>query len=171
MPPIDDNQKKPKAEFLITLTWDTGTDDDVDLWIQNPAKDIMFFREKNLGLMHLDHDDIGVTRDLVMVNGQQILNPINQEIATIRGFVPGEWIINIHMYAKRHPETAHVNVRVDKLNPRFTTLVDKNYVMDNKGDEFTVVRLTMTAKGEITQQDDLFKSLAMKKLIDTGGSP
>lgn len=171
MPPIDDQQKKPKAEFLITLTWNIGTDDDVDLWIQDPADNIMFFREKNLGLMHLDHDDIGVTRDIVMLDGQQILNPINQEIATIRGFVPGEWVINIHMYAKRHPKTANVNVRVDKLNPRFHTLVDKNYIMENKGDEFTVVRLTMTAKGEITQQDDLFESLAMKKLINTGGSP
>ena len=169
MPPIDDQLKKPKAEFIITLTWDSNTDDDVDLWIQNPAENIMFFRDKDTGLMHLDRDDIGRRRDLIYLQGQEIYQKINQEIATIRGFIPGEWIINIHMYAKRHTNPANINVRVDKLNPKFTTLTEKSYIMKNKGEEVTVLRLTMSSKGEITGQSDLFKPLAATKLIETGG--
>ena len=171
MPPVDDQQKKPKAEFLITLTWDSDTDDDVDLWIQDPAENIMFFREKEVGLMHLDRDDLGHRKDVVVINGQQITQYVNQEIATIRGFIPGEWLINAHMYRKSLTNPANVNVRIDKLNPRFTTLVDKSFIMQSKGDELTVMRMTMNGKGEITGQSDLFKPIAKTKLIESvGGS-
>ena len=172
MPPIDDQQKKPKAEFLVTLTWDSQTDDDVDLWIQDPANNIMFFREKEVGLMHLDRDDLGRRKDTVVINGQLITQYINQEIATIRGFIPGEWIINIHMYRKSYQNPANINVRVDKLNPRFHTLVDKNYTMKSKGDEITVARLTMTSKGEITHQEDVLCPFSSQRIIATaaGGS-
>lgn len=172
MPPIDDQQKKPKAEFLVTLTWDSQTDDDVDLWIQDPANNIMFFREKEIGLMHLDRDDLGRRKDIVVVNGQQITQYVNQEIATIRGVIPGEWIINIHMYRKAYQNPANINVRVDKLNPRFATIADKNYTMESKGDEITVARLTMTSKGEITHQDDVLCPFASQRIIATaaGGS-
>lgn len=171
MPPVDDQQKKPKAEFLVTLTWDSNTDDDVDLWIQDPANNVMFFREKEVGLMHLDRDDLGYRKDTVIVNGQQITQYVNQEIATIRGFIAGEWIVNIHMYRKGYQNPANVNVRVDKLNPRFTTIVDKDYIMKSKGDEITVVRLSMTTKGTITSQDDVFCPFVSQRIISlaTGG--
>ena len=168
MPPVDDQQKKPKAEFLITLTWDSQTDDDVDLWIQDPANNIMFFREKEVGLMHLDRDDVGRHKDTVVVNGQQITQYVNQEIATVRGFIPGEWIVNIHMYRKGYGSPANVNVRVDKLNPRFVTIVDKDYVMKHKGDEITVVRLSMTSKGQITHQDDVLCPFCSQRIIAVG---
>ena len=169
MPPVDEQQKKPKAEFLITSTWDSDTDDDVDLWIQNPGGDVMFFREKEIGLMHLDHDDIGRGRDVVVVNGQQIVQHTNQEIATIRGIIPGEWIVNIHMYAKRYSKPANINVRVDKLNPKFITLIDKNYTMTARGEEITVLRFSMTGKGEVTEQDDMFKSIAVSRIAAMAG--
>jgi len=167
-PPIDDQQKKPKAEFLVTLTWDSETNDDVDLWIQDPANNVMFFREKEVGLMHLDRDDLGYRKDTVIVNGQQITQYTNQEIATIRGFVPGQWIINIHMYRKAWGEPANVNVRVDKLNPRFTTIVDKDYKMAVKGDEITVIRMTMDCKGKITNQDDVLSPFVSQRIITMG---
>ena len=169
MPPVDEQQKKPKAEFLITSTWDSDTDDDVDLWIQNPGGDVMFFREKEIGLMHLDHDDIGRGRDVVVVNGQQIVQHTNQEIATIRGIIPGEWIVNIHMYAKRYSKPANINVRVDKLNPKFITLIDKNYTMTARGEEITVLRFSMTGKGEVTHQDEVFCPFASQRIIAIAG--
>ena len=168
-PPIDDQQKKPKAEFLITSTWDSETDDDVDLWIQNPGGDVMFFREPQVGLMHLDHDDIGKRKDVVIINGQEIVQNTNQEIATIRGIIPGEWIVNIHMYAKRYSKPANINVRIDKLNPRFITLTDKNYTMNARGEEITVLRFSMTGKGEVTEQDDMFKSIAASRITAIAG--
>lgn len=169
-PPVDEQQKKPKAEFLVTLTWDSETNDDVDLWIQDPANNIMFFSEKEVGLMHLDRDDLGHRKDTVFLNGQQITQYVNQEIATIRGFVPGEWIINTHMYRKSYKNPANVNVRIDKLNPRYTTIADKSYTMEKKGDEITVIRMMMNNKGEITHQDDVMCPFASQKLIATGSS-
>jgi hypothetical protein len=118
--------------------------------------------------MHLDHDDIGHRHDTIIVNGQRVTQDVNQEIATIRGYIPGEWIINCHMYAKRYQKPANVNIRVDKLNTKFKTLLDKNYIMKAKGDEITVTRMMMNTKGEITGQDEVFSPIASQKLIATG---
>ena len=53
--PVD----QPKVEFLITLTWPAGNDDDIDLWLVDPLDSIVYFGRKEDGLMHLDRDDVG----------------------------------------------------------------------------------------------------------------
>ena len=171
-PPVDDQKKKPKAEFLITLTWDSVSNDDVDLWIQSPIDEICFFREKEKTMVHLDRDDIGTRYDNIVINGLELVQNVNQEIATIRGFIPGEWIVNIHMYAKRWVEDATVNVRIDKLNPKFQKILDKNYTMKVKGEEYTVARMTMTARGDIINQNDMYTSIVSKRLEEeNAGTP
>jgi hypothetical protein len=40
----------PKAEFLITLAWANG----VDLYVEDPAGNLVWFRSREAGLMHLD---------------------------------------------------------------------------------------------------------------------
>ena len=168
-PPIEDQQKKPKAEFLTTLTWDGTLNDDIDLWMQNPLGDIMFFREKEKGFMHLDRDDLGHSTDTIYYRGQVITKNINQEIATIRGVIPGEWVINLHMYGYKSGSEDHVNVRIDKLNPRFTTILDKNYIMKTHGEELTVTRMVMNTKGEIINQDDTLYPMVANRLARDGG--
>ena len=64
-----------KAEYLITVTWPDGNLSDVDTWVQDPASNIVWYAAKEAGLMHLDRDDTGSTRDVVVVNGTTITNP------------------------------------------------------------------------------------------------
>jgi len=149
-----------KAEFVITVTWDQSCDSDVDTWLEDPLGNIAHFRQKDVGLMHLDRDDLGYANDVVYVDGQRIIFPYNQEVTSIRGFIPGEWVLNVHLYNKnKWKGPVIVNVRIDKLNPVSRTIFISDVKLNEKGDEVTVTRFIMSAEGDILKWDDLPKNL------------
>jgi hypothetical protein len=107
----------PKAEFLITLAWPDGRREDVDLYVLDPAGYLVWFRAREAGLMHLDRDDLGQSNDTLEVAGRQIANPLNQEVVSIRGLLPGEYVVNVHLYRDHERQTVPATVKVEKLNP------------------------------------------------------
>ena len=107
-----------KAEFVIIMEWPLDRFEDVDLWVSDPSGATCSFRSPRVNLMHLDKDDLGHRNDRVMVNGQPVVIKINREVTTIRGIVPGEYIVNAHLYAGRNMSTTFpVSVEVVKVNP------------------------------------------------------
>lgn len=155
-----------KAEFVITVTWEKGNPCDIDTWLEDPIGNIAHFRQKDVGLMHLDRDDLGSSNDTVYVNGIKIEYPYNQELTSIRGFIPGEWVLNVHLYSKHdYSGSADVIVRIDKLNPYNRTIFVKKVTLNNTGEEVTITRFTMTADGEILKWDDLPKKLIQTQTI------
>jgi hypothetical protein len=57
--------------------------------------------------MHLDKDDLGYVNDIVYnANGKITRVNINREVVTIRGIIPGEYLINAHYYSSRQTEAA-----------------------------------------------------------------
>ena len=44
---------------MITLSWPTTSYDDIDLYVMDPAKNIVHYRNKDAGLTNLDRDDLG----------------------------------------------------------------------------------------------------------------
>jgi hypothetical protein len=151
---------KTKAEFVITVTWDDDSKDDVDTWLQDPAGNVLFFKQKEAGLAHLDRDDLGIINDtLTLDDGRKVEFKHNQELTTIRGFITGEWVLNVHMYSKRDLNPTQVEVRIDKLNPSVQTLFYKKIVMEARWEEVTVTRFVMTNQGDIISWDDLPKKL------------
>ncbi len=154
-----------KAEFLITVTWGDDSPDDVDTWLEDPAGNVLHFRQKDIGLAHLDRDDLGLINDrIVLADGSTVQYHHNQELTTIRGFISGEWVLNVHMYSKRAPEPTSVEVRIDKLNPSVRTLFYRRIVLTTTWEEVTVARFVMSSYGEIVHWDDL-----PKKLIERAG--
>ena len=139
---------KTKAEFVITMTWELDSPDDVDIWIRDPLQKIMYFRRKEVNFMHLDRDDRGNVTDHIYVNDKLVEYPYNQEIVTLRGFIPGEWIINLHMYSKRCEKPAEVMLRIDKINPNLQTIFLETFTLTNVGQEITATRFIMS-------QDDI----------------
>jgi hypothetical protein len=107
-----------KAEFLITLTWPDGRMEDVDLYVEDPDGRLVWFRAREAGLMHLDRDDLGQSNDVIEVAGKKIVNPVNQEIVSIRGLAAGEYVVNVHLYRDDGGKPVPATVRVEKLNPR-----------------------------------------------------
>ncbi|MGD9080078.1 MAG: hypothetical protein PVG96_12090 [Desulfobacterales bacterium] len=159
-PSIKKADIETKAEFVITVTWDDNSIDDVDTWLQDPVGNVLHFNQKDVGLAHLDRDDLGTLNDTIILDdGRQIVYNHNQELTTIRGFLTGEWVLNVHMYNKRNSNPTLVEVRIDKLNPKVETIFYKKIVMKRKWEEITVTRFVMTNEGDIISWDDLPKRL------------
>jgi hypothetical protein len=148
-----------KAEFIVTVTWPDLNPNDIDTWVQDPAGNLVWFRAREGGMMHLDRDDRGLTNDTIVINGQQIVNPLNQEVVTVRGFAPGEYTVNVHYYDTRNGEPVPVNVSVVKVNPRAEVVFYGTVDLARKGDEATAARFTVMADGSVSNVSTLPKTL------------
>ena len=60
-----DKDVEEKSDFIIILTWDDESGDDIDLWVRDPLGNILSFRNRGVGMMHLDRDDLGLSNDKV----------------------------------------------------------------------------------------------------------
>ena len=149
-----------QAEYIITVTWPLDNKDDVDTWLEDPLGNLVWFRNKEAGLAHLDRDDLGHMNDTIfLADGSVIKYPYNQELLTIRGFIGGEWTLNVHMYSKREKEPTMVRVTIDKLNPKLKPILAKDILLEVRGDEVTVARFEMAANGDILSLNDMPKTL------------
>ena len=149
----------PKAEYIIAVTWPDSNPDDVDTWVEDPNGNVVWFRNREAGLIHLDRDDRGVVNDRISINGQEILNPLNQELVTVRGIVPGEYVVNLHYYATETGQPVSATVKVYKVNPALEIVYNGETLLDEKGDEKTAVRFVLDASGRIKQASHIFKSI------------
>ena len=147
-----------KAEFLITVMWPDDLEDDVDTYVEDPVGNLVWFRSREPGLMHLDRDDLGKRNDEVTTAAGTILFPENREIVTLRGVIPGEYIINIHMYFKVGQEPVPVTIQIDKINP-YSVVLRETIELKNKGDEVTVARFSVKSNGDVINVNKLPKKL------------
>ena len=155
-----------RAEYIVIMEWDTGAKDDIDLYVEDPLDGIASFRHPRVNFMHLDKDDLGSRNDTTTLPDGTIQTiPINREVMTIRGVVPGEWIINGHYYSsydhaaangdeklivqKQNPDYfITVKVELHKVNPYEILWVgEKKY--SRKGQEETFLRWRLDSNGKI----------------------
>jgi hypothetical protein len=148
-----------KAEFIVTVTWPDLDPNDIDTWVQDPAGNLVWFRAREGGMMHLDRDDRGLAGDTMVINGQQVVNPLNQEVVTIRGFAPGEYTVNLHYYESKNGQPVTATVSVVKVNPRAVVAFYGSVLLQRKGDEATAVRFTVDREGNVTGVNTLAKTL------------
>ena len=146
-----------KAEFIVVMEWDEERQDDIDLYVQDPSNTIVHFRNARANFMHLDKDDLGKRNDTIMVNGVEKIVKINREVVTIRGIVPGEYIVNVHYYSdySEHANVTRgpmspleVKVTVYKVNP-YSEVWQGPKTFTRKGQEETFVRFTMDKDGGV----------------------
>ncbi len=151
----------PKAEYIITIAWPDNSPDDVDTWVEDPNGNLIWFRNREAGLVHLDRDDRGQVNDTINVNGEEIQNPLNQEVITIRGVVPGEYIVNVHYYATETELPLPVTVKVSKVNPALEIVYYGDTLLEKKGDEKTAVRFVIDKSGKVSRASSSGKSLVV----------
>ena len=152
------------AQYLIVVTWPDGSREDIDTWIEDPQANLTWFRNRAAGLVHLDRDDRGMLNDTIQVDGQSVENPLNQEVATIRGQVPGEYVVNIHYYDSENPAPppVPVTVRIAKVNPVYKVVFNETLELRRKGDELTALRFTILRDGEVGRVNRLEKKLVQQ---------
>jgi len=172
------------AEFVITLSWPHTSKDDIDLYVQDPTGNVVFFKQKDVGLMNLDRDDLGDRNDVVLADGMTFVNELNEEHVTIRGIVPGEYVVNAHWYSKTSKQIAPdgklgteyvpsaslpVTIKVEKLNPYklvFTGQKEITY----QGEEITFIRFTIDEDGNVVAMNKLKKQLTGQSVPDYGAT-
>ncbi|NWJ21689.1 hypothetical protein HX849_04160 [Marine Group I thaumarchaeote] len=158
-----------KAEFVVVMEWDHDQPDDIDLYVQDPTRTKVHFRLPITNFMYLDKDDLGYANDIVKnIDGTITKVNINREVVTIRGIIPGEYIINAHYYSSRNwtgqdtfrntadivsktgkPTKKQLTVKIElhKVNPyKIWWLGEKTFT--HKGQEETFVRFTIDQDGK-----------------------
>jgi len=156
-----------KAEFIITLSWPDMDPNDLDLWVQGPSGESVWFRNREVDLMYLDRDDRGNSNNTIMVNGRKVINPLRQEVVTIRSIVPGEYVVNAHYYETKDIDSSdpragqpvEVNLSVIKVNPKAEVVFYGQATLEGRGKEATLARFTVTPEGGVDNVNTIPKTL------------
>ena len=139
-----------KAEYIITVDWQDNLPDDVDIWVQDPNGEIVSYLKKDAGWLHLDRDDQGIINDVVIINNKEVIYPINKEVVTLRGIIPGEYIVNLYLYEHKSKEPVEVKIIIEKVNPSLKLVYFNDTVLETKDTELTIARFNLDAKGDFT---------------------
>lgn len=155
-PPLEAKESPPPGNVVIELHWPADIDADVDLWVEAPGDQPVGYSNKGGRLFNLLRDDLGRFLDITK---------INYEVAYSRGIVPGEYIVNVHLYRngiedQTLPVTIVASVKknsTDRLRRIATTKVDLTY----SGEETTAIRFSMNKEGRLVtgSVNSLFKPL------------
>jgi hypothetical protein len=148
-----------KAEFLITVTWPDNLADDIDTYVRDPQDNIVWYNTLDRGFLHLDRDDRGEYLDQVMVNGETVTFPLNQETVTLRGIIPGEYTVNVYNFLNPSNVPVPVSVKVEKLNPTVKVIYYQSMNLNGVGDEKTAIRFTLDSEGNVSNLNDIQDSL------------
>jgi len=153
-PIAKDKDIEEKSDFIIILTWDDESGDDIDLWLRDPLGNILSFKNREDALMHLDRDDLGLSNDKVMLpDGDYVYVYRNKEVASLRGTHEGEYLVNVHVYNKKPGKNSSMkpsNIRVEliKLNP-YKEVTQAEFIATKRGQEFTAFHFTLDEDGEV----------------------
>ena len=155
----DEGKVDPRLELLITVSWPDKHPDDIDMFVQDPLGNMVWYRRREAGFMVLDRDDRGGANDFILVNGRKVLSPIRQETVSIRGIVAGEYTVNVYHFVAMGREPVPVSVKVEKLNPTVQVIYYDTILLERAGVERTAVRFSINDSGAIVDVNSHEKSL------------
>ena len=163
-----------KSDFIIVMTWDDESGDDIDLWVRDPGGRIVSFRNREIGFMHLDRDDLGLSNDKVMgPDGKMIYVYRNKEVISLRGFSEGTYLVNVHVYNKKRwkdnkMHRSNIKVELIKLNP-YSEVAQAEFVAVGRGQEFTAFHFTLDADGKVIKlSNEREPMIGAKSVYGTG---
>jgi hypothetical protein len=160
--PNDRGKVDPNAEVLITVRWPDDHPDDIDTIVEDPRGELVWYHNKDSGLMHLDRDDRGTFQDTLILDGQTVVSPINQETVSLRAVTPGEYIVNLLHYKANFKGPVPVTVKVEKLNPNVILAYYGTHELTGIGHELTAVRFRIDADGNLNDFSSRQKPLVVK---------
>lgn len=144
---------KPKIEYLVTMSWPKELDYDVDIWIRDPDGNILYYDKKEVGFLNLERDDLGSKNNTVQLGDRTITVVINEELVSMRGFKPGEYVINAHLYSagsspnERPVPPFKVKLVIQKMNPSVTTVYQGMAEIDAVRQEVHLMRFNLSSDG------------------------
>ena len=153
-PVAKEKDVEEKSDFIIVMTWDDESGDDIDLWVRDPQGNIVSFRNRGVGIMHLDRDDLGLSNDKVQgPDGKIVYVYRNKEVVSLRGYSKGTYLVNAHVYNKKpwkdgKQHRSNIKIELIKLNP-YNEVAQAEFVAIGRGQEFTAFHFTLDDEGEV----------------------
>lgn len=168
-----DEGLKKNAQLMIQIDWDQSTDCDVDIWVRDPNNNVVYFNQRDRGLMHIERDDLGFQNDIIdiakqFVTGKKIENKDNQEVWVLRGNIEGEFTFNLHLYGCRIEANSRgigavvnlpVQAKIIKINPNYRTVYEETITIQKVWQEVTVLNFTLDSNGEIVKVNKTQRNL------------
>lgn len=154
-----DGKVDTKAEFLISMDWPDDHPDDMDVFVQDPLGNVVWYRRRDAGFMTLERDDRGGANDFLLVHGRKVLTSTREELVSIRGIVAGEYTVNVYHFTAVTGRPVPVTVTVQKLNPTVTIVAKETVDVDRAGMEKTAVRFTIDRDGAVTGTSRVDRSI------------
>jgi biopolymer transport protein ExbD len=165
------NQEAPKPQemYTVQITWGDNESCDVDTWVMDPANNLTSFNRRDDGLMHLDRDDLGNSNDMIeLQNGIKIPYNKNKEEVRLRRIVPGQYIVNVHMFnIKKSIPPVEVT---GELRNNFTgdVITVKTVELERTGHEETLFRFRLDGDGNVIDVTTSPKRLATNPMVLDG---
>lgn len=143
------------AQFLITMAWPDEDINDFDLWVRDPVGNYIGFNSKDRGITNLDRDDLGAANDAVNRGGlPEVKVNLNREVTSVRGILPGEYIVSVHLYKIYDNEVVHtgvpITVEIQKINP-YNIVFKETRVMSQLGEVVNFVRFVVDENGYVSE--------------------
>ena len=127
----------PPIKFMIEMSWDDESSNDIDLYVMGPDKVMVFYANKQNGYITLKRDDLGLVNDKYTVNGHTVSVKRNYEIITLTDLPDGDYVINIHHFSSRGgPE--EVNVKVTNIE-HYGVIFDGKNTVSSKQEKTVIV--------------------------------
>ena len=158
-PVAKEKDVEEKSDFIIVMTWDDDSGDDIDLWVRDPLGNILSFRNRGVGMMHLDRDDLGLSNDKVKGPDGKIQYVYrNKEVVSLRGYHAGTYLVNVHVYNKKpwkdgKQHRSNIHVELIKLNP-YQEVAQAQFLAVGRGQEFTAFHFTLDIDGKVIEMSD-----------------
>ena len=133
-----------QPSVIVEITWPSGWNTDVDLWVQAPGDVPVGYSNKGGLIFNLLRDDLGRVGDPT---------DINYEIAFSRGIPPGEYTVNVHLFRNAEgtlpvPVNAVVSVK-PKPQAQARQILASKVALTRHGQELTVFRFTLDEEGAL----------------------
>ena len=127
------------GDLVITMTWDTEPQRDIDLWVRSPDGQKTGYSNKNTTTLSLLRDDLGSTNDILEDNIEYMFS---------RGLLAGQYTVNAHWYgpvASRPapPVEVRVSVVYRRKNGTHVVIYEGKDFVNFVGHEVTLVNFTL----------------------------
>lgn len=136
---------KAPGNVIVEMHWPSEMQYDVDLWVKGPNSLPVGFWNQGNEVFNLLRDDLG---------GEGDATNENYEVSYSRGIVPGEYIVNVHMYGPLPPNTTvPVNIVVSVRHKDYYTrqILQTTVNLTKKNQEKTAYRFRLTSEGDLVE--------------------
>lgn len=162
-PSKDDTITEKPGVLSIEVSWPADWFTDVDLWVLAPKEHPVGWNHKAGRTLNLVRDDTGSLGDFI---------PVNVEHVFTRGLVPGEYIVNLHLYGNvqgKFPVPVKVQITYrDDYNSSSYIVFQEEVVLRFTGQEVTIARFRIDAEGKLNHNS--FHRIPKSIVPRTGGS-